>query len=657
MPKHRIDLRDATLAQIKDKEWLVHNGIGGYASASICGMNTRRYHGLLIASLNPPTERQLFLSRLEERLILENKAIDLSTNQYPDKIFPKGYVHLKNFKRNPIPQFCFEFEEYSLKKSVFMRYGSNTSLISYENDSKEPFELHIRLQLSYRNHHALFRESSTYDFQRKEIEDYHHFYPLSKEEGLYFRASKGVFIEDRSWNKNLRYHREEMRGQEFEEDSFSPGYAVIHLAPADKVWLIFSLDEEQMKLDPALCLKEEIKRQRKLAQPFPKQTFLQDLTKAGDQFLVDRSSTQAKSILAGYHWFTDWGRDTMIAMRGLTIATGQKNVSRQIFQTFFKYLDQGMLPNRFFDEGEKAEYNTVDATLWLFVALYEYAQKFEDWAYIASIMPQLESILSAYSRGTRYNIHTTEEGFVFAGNPQSQLTWMDVRIQGHTVTPRWGCPVEINALWYNALKIFASFKEEVRYLSTDYQHYVKKLEKNFLPFFLNEKGYLHDVILPGKWADDNLRPNQLYAMSLPFPLLDRQTGRTILSKVKKALYTPLGIRTLSPEHKDFKKTYAGGPWERDTAYHQGTVWPFLLGAYFDAYLWVENYSLKAKKEVEEELKVIQEHFYQEGCIAGISEVFDGLNPKADLGKGSAHQAWSVSVLIELMVKHKLYTVS
>ncbi|MEM6806532.1 MAG: amylo-alpha-1,6-glucosidase, partial [Bacteroidota bacterium] len=515
------------------------------------------------------------------------------------------------------------------------------------------FEFHIRLQLSYRNHHALFRESAEYSFHRAEKEGTQVFYPSFQPEGLYFKQSSGVFIEDRYWNKNLRYHREEMRGQDFEEDSFSPGYAHVQIAAGEKVWLTFSLEEKQMKLDPESALKKEVKRQRKLIRPFPKQSFLQDLIKAGDQFLVDRASTQAKTILAGYHWFTDWGRDTMIAMRGLTIATGKQEISRQIFDTFFQYLDQGMLPNRFFDEGEEAEYNTVDATLWLFVALYEYVQKFGDWEYIASIMPQLQSIVAAYSDGTRYNIHSTQEGFIFAGDSKSQLTWMDARIWGHTVTPRWGCPVEINALWYNALKIFQQFGEKLGFESETYQKHLRGIEENFLPYFLNEKGYLHDVILPGEGADDSMRPNQLYALSLPFPLVDRKTGKSILSQVKKALYTPLGMRTLSPDHPDFKSTYGGGPWERDTAYHQGTVWPFLLGAYFEAFLWVENHSSKAKKAVEEELQVIQQHFYEEGCIEGISEIFDGLNPHADLGKGTAHQAWSVSVLIELILKHNL----
>lgn len=651
MPQHKFSLKSSSFEQIKDREWLVHNGIGGYASAHISGMNSRRYHGLLVASLNPPTERQVFVSRLEERAILADQELDLATNQYPGAIFPKGYTYLSSFKRNPVPEVLFEFAGHKLKKQVFMPYGSNTTIVRYENASKNGFELHVRLQLSYRNHHAIFREEEAYDFYRKQKDGYEVFYPAFKKEPLFYRQSSGSFIEDRHWNKDIQFHRDEMRGQEFEEDSYSPGYAVVNLAAGEEVFLTFSLEEIQMKAVPALLLKEEVKRQKKLVKAFPKQEFLQDLIKAGDQFLVDRASTKAKTILAGYHWFTDWGRDTMIAMRGLTIATGQQEVSRQIFETFFQYLDQGMLPNRFFDEGEEAEYNTVDATLWLFVALYDYVQKFEDWAYIESVMPQLHSIICAYSDGTRYHIHATKEGLLFAGDPNSQLTWMDARIWGHTVTPRWGCPVEINALWFNALSIFQLFSEKVGQESEACLDNLRKLKQSFLPAFQHAEGYLYDVVLPDGSKDDSIRPNQLYALSLPFPLVSKKLGKKILKKLREELFTPLGIRTLSPSHPDFRPIYSGGPWERDTAYHQGTVWPFLLGPYFEAYLWAESYSEKAKEKVAKDMEVIKQHFYEEGCIQGISEIFDGEHPISELGKGTAHQAWSVSVLIEVIIKY------
>ena len=387
---------------------------------------------------------------------------------------------------------------------------------------------------------------------------------------------------------------------------------------------------------------------KKGLKPDSKDEFLQDLAVCGDQFLVKRKSSNAFTVLAGYHWFTDWGRDTMIAMRGLTVAQGKKAVSESIIRTFLNYLDQGMLPNRFPDKGEEPEYNTIDATLWLFVVLHEYYENFENQAFIAEVYPQLSEIIQAYRQGTRYNIHETETGLIYGGEGLSQLTWMDARVGDYVVTPRHGCAVEINALWYNALKVYQNFG---RILSLPEEISDKQLttfEDTFKKYFLNEQGYLNDVVIPGDLVDDRIRPNQIYALSLPFALLSHKEAARVLEIVKNHLYTDLGLRSLSPNHPDFKPYYGGNQWDRDTAYHQGTVWAFLWGEYALAYLRVNKNTKKAKTVIQKQMKAFEQHFYQESCLGGISEIFDGLEPMD--GRGCIQQAWSIGMLLLVMLE-------
>jgi predicted glycogen debranching enzyme len=385
--------------------------------------------------------------------------------------------------------------------------------------------------------------------------------------------------------------------------------------------------------------------------------FFADLAAIADQFIVFRESTQSYSIIAGYHWFTDWGRDTMIALQGLGIALGKQVISKSILGTFLKSIDQGMLPNRFSDnEKDMPEYNTIDATLWLFDTLYKYYQKFGDAELIKENLPLLEEILKWHIEGTRYNIHVTADGFLAGGEGLSQLTWMDARIGDFVVTPRQGLSVEIQALWYNALQVYLHFSTKFSPASNTFpsiiQQTAKKLKTNFKSYFLNEKGYLNDVLQEDKKADDAIRPNQIYALSLSFPILDKETGKSVLRNVDQHLFTSYGLRTLSPEHPEFKPVYQGNQWERDTAYHQGTVWPFLLSDYFQACKYVYGLTSDVLEKIESSVEVLKKHFYEEGCIQGIAEIFDGQNP--DEGKGTINQAWSVSTLIQIIeMKNKI----
>lgn len=346
----------------------------------------------------------------------------------------------------------------------------------------------------------------------------------------------------------------------------------------------------------------------------------------------------------------------MIAMRGLTIAIGDQESSKSILSTFFKYVDQGMLPNRFPDyDGQEVEYNTFDATLWLFVVLYEYYHQFEDNSFVKSKLPFLLKILKHHIDGTRYDIKVTKEGFIYGGVDGEQLTWMDARVNGFVVTPRIGCPVEINALWYNALCIYNYLCEELHIeCDKEIETLETKCKRNFKKYFLSDKGYLNDVVIPNQMTDDSLRPNQIYVLSLPFSLLTKKEEKTVLDILSKELLTDFGLRTLNKDSEDYKAHYGGNQWSRDTSYHQGTVWPFLLMEYWEAYLKINTNSIKAKRQVVQALQPLKEHFYSNSCIHGISEIFDGDNPKE--GRGCVHQAWSVAALVKLYTDHQLYNI-
>ncbi|MBK8501532.1 MAG: glycogen debranching enzyme family protein [Saprospiraceae bacterium] len=638
--------------ETSSKEWLVTNGIGGYASGSLSGANTRRYHGLLVASMNPPTQRQVLVLNLEETLSVGDKAnLAFSTNQFPGMIYPKGFEYLTGFNRNPIPCMVFDLDGSRVAKSIFMVHGSNTTVIQYENIGESDFRLSLTPFFVDRDYHSLFREDSLFDFYFEQEGDllkiYSHYGTLP----LYLRYFTGSFSETRFWIKNFQYNKEQQRGLDYEEDAYSLGKFTYLLRPGEKAHLVFSLDSKILEKDPGVLQSDEIKRLKKLGNTTTKDQFLKDLQIAADQFIVTRASTQGYSIIAGYHWFTDWGRDTMIAMRGLTIARGEHAISKSILKTFFDSINEGMLPNRFPDYvGKKVEYNTIDATLWLFVALYEYYQKFTDKSFISQNFSKLTEIIKWHLNGTRYQIQITEEGFLCGGSGTDQLTWMDARIGDYVVTPRHGCPVEIQALWYNALKIYQFLGSEIdiagkENLFTQCNSICRKLLKNFPLYFLNDAGYLNDVITPDSFTDSTLRPNQIYVLSLPYSLLQKKQEERVFKAVEEHLFTPYGLRTLSPDHSDFKPVYEGDQWKRDNAYHQGTVWPFLLGDYFIAMSKVQKNAGELQKEITRSVDVLKEHFYNEGCIHGISEIFDGLNPFD--GRGTVQQAWCVGALLSL----------
>ncbi|MGZ0015599.1 amylo-alpha-1,6-glucosidase [Yeosuana sp. AK3] len=634
---------------LANKEWIITNGIGGYASTSLAGANTRRYHGLLVASLNPPTQRMLLVSKVEETIEVNNQTFELSSNQFQNTVNPNGYQYLTTFERFPFPKAVYAGSEFSLSKSVFMVYGENTTVVAYKNTGMQSMVIRIDVFLNHRDYHGNMRQNEHTNFYTETQDGFFKTYAYYGANPL-FTKHEGTFIGQPVWYKNYVYEIEQLRGLDPFEDTFKIGYIEISLEPGQQTQVIFSTVASVVNADGANLEKAEIDRYESLR--LTNDYFLNDLLVSGDQFIVERKSTESHSIIAGYHWFTDWGRDSMIAMRGLCIDTGKQDICKSILNTFLNYLNEGMLPNRFPDApSDEVEYNTIDATLWLFVVLFEYHQKFKDDAFITNAFDKLTTIIQFHKSKTRYNIHETSEGFIFGGEGIAQLTWMDARIGDFVVTPRHGCPVEIQALWYNALKVYQYFQTHLNLngeLMDLVNDSINKFEMNFAPFFFNKKGYLNDVVLPSTSVDDSLRCNQIYAVSLPFSVLNQQQQKQILDVVGKKLLTAYGLRTLELNNPDFKATYSGDVWSRDKAYHQGTVWPFLLSEYAEAYLKVYGNNPQSKAHVESLLVELKRHFYNKNCIGGISEVFDGLEPHQ--GKGTINQAWSVSALIRIMYK-------
>ena len=649
-------LQGKKIEELLELEWLATNELGGYASSSIIGANTRKYHGLLIKPNNPPTERRVLVSKIEERIGVHNRYDDISSNVYPNSHHPNGENFIYSFERTPMATWNYKGNEWGLEKKIAMVPNSNTTMVSYKNTGTTAFEIELHPLFVEKDYHSTFRQNH-FDFyyenpNAKAMKI--HSYPDSAP--VYLSWTKGDFTENRAWYHDIQLPKEDYRGQDFVEDYYRIGFLSVHLGVGEEITVLFSTEENMIEKNTKDLEKLVLKDYKDHLVTTTDNGFYQDLVTSGRQFIVNRASTESKTIIAGYHWFTDWGRDTMIAMRGLTIAVGDQKTSTSILSTFTKYISDGMLPNRFPDyEGQEVEYNTIDASLWLFIAAFEYYKKFKDAKFIQAMIPDLIQIIRYHIDGTRYNIHVNEEGLVYGGEDGWQLTWMDARVNNYVVTPRIGCPVEINALWYNALCIYNFFCKELKYeCAEEILALEKKVKKNFKKYFLSDKGYLNDVIIPNEKTDDSFRPNQIYAVSLPFSILSKKEEAAIVQLVGDTLLTDYGLKTLNSENENYKGHYGGNQWDRDISYHQGIVWPFLLMEYWEAYLKVNKYSKAAKKYVINALEPLKDHFYTNNCVHGISEIFDGDNPKN--GRGCVQQAWSVAALVKLYSDYELYDI-
>jgi predicted glycogen debranching enzyme len=633
------------------REWLETNGLGGYASSTLAGAHTRRYHGLLVAATQPPVGRQVLLSKLDETLQIKGERYELGSNQYPGLVHPQGYTHLVHFSRDLFPEFIYEAGGVILRKTVAAVHGENTTLLTYEVlFAEQAFTLELLPLIAGRDFHSLTHANPgiqvgfAFDggvFQTK---------PYPDSPNLFISVPGATFRAEPNWYYHFEYAIERYRGQDFQEDLFTPGKFSLELHEGDTVGIIISTEPPFHRNAFALLDKERRRRESLLEGPKGQKGLPKILTLAADQFVVKRGE-DLKTIIAGYHWFSDWGRDTMIALPGLCLVTGRFDDARRILLAFAQSVSRGMLPNRFPDSGETPEYNTVDATLWFFIAIQQYRRYTNDDAFIRSaLMPVLKDILDWHFRGTRYGIQATEDGLLYAGEAGQQLTWMDARIGNWVVTPRQGKAVEVNALWYNALRIYAEFLRAYGQgeLSLQVTLKAEQVKEEFNRQFWNEeKGCLYDY-LSNDHRNDSIRPNQLFAISLPFALIQGEKARKVLQTVEEHLYTPVGLRSLSPQHVDYRPVYGGDGYSRDSAYHQGTVWSWLLGPYVEAILKVRGRS--GRKQAREVLKKFEYHLL-EGGVGSVSEIFDALAPHTP--RGCAAQAWSVGEILRVALEHQL----
>ncbi len=648
-------------------EWLETNGLGGWSGTTIIGCNTRRYHGLLVASTKPPTERMNLLSKLDETVIIGEQRFELSCNQYRDTVSPNGYAYIKSFKKGFFPEWLYEIKpsgfskpegSLELKKTISMVYGENTVLIIYEVvKAPAPFSLELLPLISAKSYHSLQHSSAEIWWDAQFENGIFHNKPLEKAPDIFISVPGATYQHHPRWFYNFSLAVEKYRGQDDVEDLFNHGILSVELKEGDSIGIMISVDNPTGRNAHEIFENEKQRRFNLLQitgkstpQPLSLSTE-QLLTLAADQFIVKRGD-DLKTVIAGYHWFTDWGRDTMISLPGLCLATGRYEDAKKIIAAFAKSVSMGMLPNRFQDNNEPPEYNNVDGTLWYFIAIKKYLEATNDRDFVIyEILPVLKEIIDWHFKGTRYNIHVDEDGLLYAGETGQQLTWMDARIGNWVVTPRMGKPVEIQALWYNALKIFSGLlrMNDQPHDADIVELSVAKAKEGFDKLFWNEKAnYFYDVIDENGNPDASLRPNQLFAISLPFALVQGERARAVLKMVEDKLYTPVGLRSLSADDTRYNGVYGGDPYKRDSSYHQGTVWSWLLGAYVDSIMKIQDAGCETRAR-----DVINGFAYHlnEGCIGSVSEIFDADVPYHP--RGCVAQAWGVAETLRVIKEYSL----
>ncbi|MFT5366511.1 MAG: putative glycogen debranching enzyme [Candidatus Latescibacterota bacterium] len=628
------------LDQAIRREWLETNGIGGFASSTLSGINTRRYHGLLVPATNPPLGRIVALSKFEETLCLaDGNTFELSCNNYYGAIHPHGYRYLEHVRLDPFPIFTYRLNDVSCEKQVFMIHGQNATVVTYGHLDQQA-TLTVRPLIAFRDYHHVTRQNH-YLNPNVEIETNSiRFQPYEQLPPLYI-AHNGQFQTKGDWYYNFTYPVEAYRGLDCEEDLYCPGEFTFQLEPGQSAHLIASL--EPVSIDQVDHLQQtERTRRKNLNQNAPSDDMsTRLLTQAADVFIVKRKDNLS-TIIAGYPWFTDWGRDTMIALPGLTLVTKRFDEARDILAAFAQACDQGMIPNRFPDHGETPDYNSVDATLWYVHAIDRYLAYTGDIAFVhETLWPTIKDIIAFFCKGTRYNIHVDTDGLLYAGEPGVQLTWMDAKVGDWVVTPREGKPVEINALWYNALCVAQSLAEQFGEIThaSEYSTLAQTVTTHFPKAFWNpQTGCLFDCIGP-KGSDPAIRPNQIFALSLPHRMLSDEQEQSILTVIQNNLLTPYGLRSLAPSDPAYVGDYGGDPHTRDGAYHQGTVWGWLMGPFVTAWVRIHQNDPAVHQTAQRFLDPLRQHLQDYG-LGQISEIFDGDPPHTP--RGCYAQAWSVA---------------
>ena len=643
------------------REWAVTNGIGGYAGSSMIGAHSRTHQGYLIASLHAPIERYLVFSKINETVTVGTKTVSFETSQHRASgktVYAEGQKFLTSFIYDGSVLYAYETDNFSFKKHITLKRNANVCAVSYEltaGDSDCTFTL--TPLFNYREH----SESSTPDTLKFETftED-RAFYLVpekNKDIAIRFQTSEGTFSERETvYDIDMQLQIE----VDLETDGLDCHYCPVDLSiavPANttkKVSILCSIGDVNERPAPvsateAFSILEENARCH--AELFEKagyrDSFANQLVLASDQFLTYRESTKMMTVLAGLPWFTDWGRDTMIAFTGLTLCTKRFKEAEEILLTFARYIRHGIVPNMFPDDNMPPLYNTVDASLWYFYAVYQYLHynpAAEAEAFVKEqIFPHLKEIISAYEKGTDFSIYMEDDGLIHAGSGLDQITWMDVRVGDWVATPRHGKPVEINALWYNALRIMESLCEKFDEDASAYRTRANQVKESFNAKFWDSSNQCLFDVVDGDEPDDHIRPNQIYAVSLPFSLLPEEQEKAVVALVEKELFVGCGLRSLAPDHPDYHGIYCGALAKRDAAYHQGTAWGFLLGGFFSAYMKVNHHSSSAAENAIRMLEPVRKHLSDSGCIGSISEIFDGDAPHNP--RGCYAQAWSVGEVL------------
>lgn len=643
------------------REWAVTNGIGGYAGSSMIGAHSRTHQGYLIASLHAPIERYLVFSKINETVTVGTRTVSFETSQHRASgktVYAEGQKFLTSFIYDGSVHYAYETDNFSFEKHITLKRNANVCAVAYEltaGDSDCTFTL--TPLFNYREH----SESSTPDTLKFETftED-RTFYLVpekNKDIAIRFQTSEGTFSERETvYDIDMQLQIE----VDLETDGLDCHYCPVDLSiavPANttkKVSILCSIGDVNERPAPvsgteAFSILEENARCH--AELFEKagyhDSFANQLVLASDQFLTYRESTKMMTVLAGLPWFTDWGRDTMIAFTGLTLCTKRFKEAEEILLTFARYIRHGIVPNMFPDDNMPPLYNTVDASLWYFYAVYQYLHynpAAEAEAFVKEqIFPHLKEIISAYEKGTDFSIYMEDDGLIHAGSGLDQITWMDVRVGDWVATPRHGKPVEINALWYNALRIMESLCEKFDEDASAYRTRAEQVKESFNAKFWDSANQCLFDVVDGDEPDDHIRPNQVYAVSLPFSLLPEEQEKAVVALVEKELFVGCGLRSLAPDHPDYHGIYCGALAKRDAAYHQGTAWGFLLGGFFSAYMKVNHHSSSAAANAVRMLEPVRKHLTDSGCIGSISEIFDGDTPHNP--RGCYAQAWSVGEVL------------
>jgi glycogen debranching enzyme len=716
-----VPTADKPLEDLLTKEWLLTNERGGYASSTVVGCNTRRYHGLLIGSVNPLANRIMGLSNCLEMVMLNGRVFNLSTFEFNGKFAPEGFKYIKRFHRDIGAHFAYQVHEsgtssdrarennerrlscpsnkrrigrpLELTKSVYLARDTDTVALVYDFRNIESFlskksrkpgaeegrvEFVLRPFIGLRDFHALQKSYAPLRsiwlgdglLVRHEVAD-------SCE--LLLGCCSMDFRKDPQWWFNFVYRNDEERGQDFSEDLWSPGFFKCRLDRGARIVLWASLrapvsqegDEKENPSSSNGCEQlahadveavrrdlyryhEGLKRKAKSVQgdcllPIRDSRYAM-LCLAADQFIANRQINHRNrtTILAGFPWFADWGRDAFVSLAGLLLVTGRFEEARSVLTSFAQAADEGMIPNRFDDYSDTAYFNSIDASVWFVHAAFQYLHAAGDSeTFTQELLPTIRRVVDSFQNGTRFGIRADADGLITGGGEGTQLTWMDAKYEGVAFTARCGKAVEVNALWYNALCNLAQFDAgRDKDLAEHYQTMANQAASSFCKLFWNEEvGYLNDCILPDGSVDASLRPNQIFAVSLPFSPLSPSQARCTVAAVEKHLLTPYGLRTLSAADGRYRGEYTGPQQQRDEAYHQGTVWPYLIGPFVEAYLKVNDFCRKSKKKSAEFIEPLMRHLAEDGCLGQVSEIFDGDPPHKP--RGCIAQAWSVAELMRV----------